>query len=384
MTSRTALLAVSLLVFGACSGEDPSGPRPRAVSPSSSSTPTSTHVNLPEPGTTDAESDPRFSVVDLPQIGKLDGAYLLAAGDGAFVATEPGTDRLDDSQLSLLDPAKPDPVRIERLPSSPPQQVIAAALNERWVVWQEHPGDSLDVSSWTLYAYDRTTGETQAVVSAAGLAGLPTGSEVPTAPGYSVPSLAGDSVYLSALSKAPRTTSVFRIDLQNPSSKPRRIASGRGGFVNGRDVVYLTRAAGDIEVVARSLSEGKARVLARVGSGCSGVSAMAGGHGTVAWIMDCGDGDIVTVRTGRGREWTVRAANLGYLRADGDVVTFAQATADGNYVQYVLLGGSGEVLQLGTGTVAGDTVVAGDVIAWRRLGGRNARSTTTIVRCSCG
>lgn len=374
----TAALVLSLLVAG-CRGTSPNEDRPAAPS----GPPTLTALELPDSAAPRAERDDRFAPVDLPQLATLGRSWLLATDGRTHLAIAAGPRAIGRERLSLIEEAETAPLAMPRLATALPQQVINGSLNERWVVWQEQPEDTLESSTWTLYAYDRGRGTTRVVTTARDLAHVGDDARVPITPGFATPSLSGDHVYLSAGSVRGREASVFEVDLTTPSAPPRRLTAGRGAFAADDTVTYLTRIDGTIRIAAIDPETGTTTTVADLSPGCTGVTEMAGGHGTMAWIEHCGDASMVTARDHDGHEWTVASPSLGYLNADAGLVSFSQMTDDGEYVQYLLLTATGEILQVDDGFVGGNVDVAEGILTWRTYDRTGRRPTTKVLRCDC-
>lgn len=359
-------LLAALLVSG-CDTEAKNNDNPDERSNSSGDATKSPHLlTLPTTGATNAEDDPRFEPLKSPSLPELRSAVVAAIGgdnDVVFVST-PIDGGLGDQTLWLGNGSLSELQEIPRLSSRSEQQVIGAAVTSDWVVWQEKPGTSIGVSTWSLYAFDRSTQTTRLVTTAADLAGKPGAKLIPVAPGGSLPSIVGSSVYLSALdgpSKAA-ATSVFAIPIAG--GEPSVLAEGRGAVASGRAVSLAIKRGEFIEFVTRDLADGSEQIIGVSSEECPTLTSI-GSAGTVhAWSLGCGDRDELHILVDE-EEFILTEADLGYLHVSDEFVTFAKLTPQGNYAQFIFLTSSGELLPLGSEVVGGDTAVGGDLVAWR-------------------
>ncbi|HEX6292741.1 MAG TPA: hypothetical protein VFZ66_26390 [Herpetosiphonaceae bacterium] len=86
-----------------------------------------------------------------------DGQHLIGSAIARRFGTEPG-------RLVLLEVTSRRVTEIRHLPT-PFTQAVGAAADQQWIVWSE-AAQQPNFSDWTLYAYNRATGETKQVAAA--------------------------------------------------------------------------------------------------------------------------------------------------------------------------------------------------------------------------
>jgi hypothetical protein len=217
----------------------------------------------------------------LEQVAPRDSAfqYLAAISTaGAIVIVRSpqlaGSDAIKLTQGRVLLASSPAALSSPQLlplgpPRKHPQQVTDVVVNDRWVVWVETPSTDLNVNPWVMYAYDRSTGQTQRMAAAPRMTDGPPLSP----PGWAGPSLSGNSVVWSETTGSTKAPHSDVVGCSLPTCSHRRVLLTGAAFpVATTNGVYAVRAPGyagkgdfrQLSVVHRDFDGGTVEVVRRV------------------------------------------------------------------------------------------------------------------------
>lgn len=224
-------------------------------------------------------------------------------------------------------------------PRPKPTQVIGVTVNDDWVVWMESPSTDAVVQPWVMYAYDRSSGATREVTTSLQLAD---GTPVLAPPGYTGPTLRGDTVVwaeVGAGGAAPRVdivscrvTACTRHVLLRGAAFPALTATGvyavtSAGY-RGQSDTHGKRDFHDLAIERYDFADGQVTTVAkpRMPDAEASITGLAAAGNTIAWTVRSKTTPEITILSGKSYAQVVGLPHglFGYPVATNTFVAWAE------------------------------------------------------------
>lgn len=257
-----------------------------------------------------------------------------------------------------------------------------AAINSRWIVWNETASTDLTIQPWTMYAYNRNAGHTTEVTHAPRLAD---GSPPLAPPGWTGPKLAGSRVIWAQVGgrKTGPHVDIVGCPLRS-CSKPKVLIRGAAYPSVTTQGVYAVRtakfrgqkAAGDgtAQILFHRFKDGTTKVVRRLRTGgkTGSITGLSAAPGVLAWTRaGARGGPATTTISTRHHTVTVkglRREDYGYPVATRTFVAWAEDSGNGpaGVGGYLYQLKTDKVYSIGSASGLYAIHAAGSYLSWQR------------------